>query len=220
MKRIFTITALLTMSFFMACAQTHTEKEAEYLKTITLRADKILTPLHLSDSVKYRKTRDIIIFQYLNLNAIHEGKNIAVKEEKAKTALDKTKIESRLKAIEENASQKLSVLHNKFLTGLEENLTNEQVELVKNGMTYNVLNVTYKAYQDMIPALKTSEKEQILTWLTEARELAMDAGTSDGKHHIFGKYKGRINNYLSKAGYDLQKERKDWEERFKEAKSN
>lgn len=63
-------------------------------------------------------------------------------------------------------------------------------------------------------------KEQILTWLTEAVELAMDAGTSDGKHQIFGKYKGRINNYLSAEGYDLQKERKDREERLKTAKSN
>ena len=31
----------------------------------------------------------------------------------------------------------------------------------------------------------------------------------------FGKYKGRINNYLSKRGYDLVKERKAWYERIK-----
>ena len=35
------------------------------------------------------------------------------------------------------------------------------------------------------------------------------------KHAAFGKYKGRINNYLSKRGYDLVKERKAWYERIK-----
>ena len=32
---------------------------------------------------------------------------------------------------------------------------------------------------------------------------------------IGGKYKGRINNYLSKRGYDLVKEREAWYERIK-----
>ena len=33
------------------------------------------------------------------------------------------------------------------------------------------------------------------------------------KHAWFGKYKGRINNYLSAAGYDLKKEGEDWQKR-------
>ena len=31
----------------------------------------------------------------------------------------------------------------------------------------------------------------------------------------FGKYKGRINNYLAKRGYDLKKEREEWYKRIK-----
>ena len=85
-------------------------------------------------------------------------------------------------------------------------------------MTYNVLNVTYKAMLEMIPSLKTEEKAQIMSWLVEAREFAMDAESSDKKHWWFGKYKGRINNYLAGRGYDLQKERKAWEERIKAEK--
>ena len=68
----------------------------------------------------------------------------------------------------------------------------------------------------MIPSLKTEEKAQIMSWLVEARELAMDAESSDKKHWCFGKYKGRINNYLSAAGYDLKKEREEWQKRIKE----
>ncbi|HOB33816.1 MAG TPA: DUF3826 domain-containing protein, partial [Verrucomicrobiota bacterium] len=35
--------------------------------------------------------------------------------------------------------------------------------------------------------------------------IAMDQGSSNEKHAIFNKYKGRINNYLVRAGYDLKK---------------
>ena len=37
------------------------------------------------------------------------------------------------------------------------------------------------------------------------------------KHGWFGKYKGRINNYLSKAGYDMKKAERDMFARKKEA---
>jgi hypothetical protein len=44
----------------------------------------------------------------------------------------------------------------------------------------------------------------------------MDGESSEKKHWWFGKYKGRINNYLSAQGYDINKERKDWAERSKQ----
>jgi hypothetical protein len=68
----------------------------------------------------------------------------------------------------------------------------------------------------MIPTLTNEQKAQIMTWLVEAREYAMDAETSEKKHGWFGKYKGRINNYLSAAGYDLKKEGDAWQKRLKE----
>ena len=75
-------------------------------------------------------------------------------------------------------------------------------------MTYRVMPVTYTAYQDMILTLTTEQKEKIYNWLKEARELAMDEGSSEDKHKVFGKFKGRINNYLSAEGYDMKKEEK------------
>jgi hypothetical protein len=70
----------------------------------------------------------------------------------------------------------------------------------------------------MIPTLTTEQKEKISNWLKEARELAMDEGSSEDKHKVFGKFKGRINNYLSAEGYDMKKEEKAWQERLKEKK--
>jgi Spy/CpxP family protein refolding chaperone len=72
----------------------------------------------------------------------------------------------------------------------------------------------------MIPALTEEQKKKIYDWLIEARELAMDGESSDKKHAIFGKYKGRINNYLSAAGYDLTKERAEWQKRINAKKES
>lgn len=99
-------------------------------------------------------------------------------------------------------------------------LTPEQVIAIKDNITYNKVKVTYEAYLDEIPSLKEEEKAQIYAWMVEARELALDAGDSKGKHEAFNKYKGRVNNYLSKRGYDLNKEREAWFKRLEERKKN
>jgi hypothetical protein len=76
-------------------------------------------------------------------------------------------------------------------------------------MTYGVLPLTFRVYQEMLPNLTAEQKTQIHAWLVEAREHAMDGFTSEEKHAWFGKYKGRINNYLAAAGYDMKQAEKD-----------
>jgi hypothetical protein len=66
-----------------------------------------------------------------------------------------------------------------------------------------------------MPSLTAAQKTQIMAWLVEAREHSMDAESSEKKHAVFGKYKGRINNYLSQAGIDMKKEEAAWNERRK-----
>ena len=80
-------------------------------------------------------------------------------------------------------------------------------------MTFGRLKRDYQATQDMIPSLSEYEKKQVLIWLREAREYAMDAADSKGKHFWFDKYRGRTNNWLSARGYDLKKERENWMKR-------
>ena len=94
-------------------------------------------------------------------------------------------------------------------------LSDAQVEQIKDEMTYNVVRATYDGFLDMIPQLTEAQKQYILEQLKEAREIAMDQGSSSAKHAVFGKYKGRINNYLSKEGYDLKQLSKDWHARLK-----
>ena len=101
------------------------------------------------------------------------------------------------------------VRHIAFLARLAVELNPEQVDGVKDGMTYGVLKVTYDVYMKMCPDLSEEQKKRIKAWLIEARELAMDQGSSKEKHGVFGKYKGKINNYLSAAGYDLKEAEKN-----------
>jgi hypothetical protein len=100
----------------------------------------------------------------------------------------------------------LQALHGQYIAGLSAQLTPEQVEQVKDKMTYGKVQFTFKGYLIEYPELTDEQKQNVLELLKEARELAMDGGSSDEKSDIFNRYKGRINNYLSKQG--LQSVRK------------
>lgn len=190
------------------------DKEA-YVKMITERSAKIVANLGITDAKKTEKVTVIIRDQYSDLNDIYAARDIRVKAIKEKNKDNKAERDSALAKDSRVVETSLAKLHKKYISKLSAQLTNEQVDLVKNGMTYNVLPITYKAYQEQILTLTDEQKKQILAWLTEAREHAMDAESSDKKHAWFGKYKGRINNYLSAAGYDLKKEGIEWEKRRK-----
>lgn len=200
-------------------AQENKTPDPAYIKVITERSAKIVNTLSIKDSVQYNKVLSLLVQQYNGINNIHEETKLALAAIKQQSI---TAQESALQVQkqEEKKVAQLQQLHNSFLAGLQKVISEEQIELVKNGMTYNVLHVTYTAYLDMIPTLKEDQKKKIFEWLIEARELAMDGESSDKKHAIFGKYKGRINNYLSAAGYDLTKEREEWQKRIKAKKES
>jgi Spy/CpxP family protein refolding chaperone len=187
-------------------------QEAAYTRTITERAAKIVATLGLTDEAKGTKVRDVIANQYRELNTVHEARKAQLAALKAQPKDDKT--EAATKKIEDQTTAALDKLHGKYLKQLGRYLTADQVAMVKDGMTYRVLPITMTAYEDMLPSLTAEQKAQMLAWLTEAREHAMDASTSEEKHKWFGKYKGRINNYLSAAGIDMNQAGKDWQARI------
>ncbi len=209
--------ALLLVSF--ASAQENKTVDTNYIKVITERSAKIVNTLSIQDSEKYKNVLALLVKQYSGINNIHEETKLALAAIKQQSI---TAQESALQVQkqEEKKTAQLQQLHSSFLAGLQKNLTEEQIELVKDGMTYKVLHVTYTAYVDMIPSLTEEQKKKIYDWLVEARELAMDGESSDKKHAIFGKYKGRINNYLAAAGYNLTKEREEWNKRLKAKKES
>lgn len=190
-------------------------EDTAYIKAVDERAYKIAGTLGIADALKLQQVQLIIAQQYRTLNQIHEGSKAAIAGIKKDTTLTKEAIAEAVKRSADEKEAKLKQQHTAYIALLSNELSPEQVEKVKDGMTYRVLPITYAAYQDMIPQLTDAQKQQIYAWLVEARDHAMDAESSEKKHWWFGKYKGRINNYLAAAGYDLKKEGEAWEARKK-----
>lgn len=176
-------------------------RPVDYVETIIKRAQKCTDELAITWTPVGQTVLNIISNRYFQLNDIYAERDTLKKSDK--------------KLAEAQCDSKLYRSHFGFDAQLSLYLTPQQIETVKDVITFNVVKVTYEAQCDMIPTLTDEEKQQIMAWLKEARELAIDAESSKKKHEVFGKYKGRINNYLSARGYDLVKEREAWYERIK-----
>ena len=192
--------AILWLFTLTASAQVALKTEGQdpkYVETIKGRAQKIVDGLQLKDAKNEENVRNIIANRYFLLNDIH-----------SKYGKDK----------QAERDAELYKHHFELASALALYLTEEQIDAVKDGMTFGRLPRDYKAQLEMIPSLKEEEKAQVLIWLKEAREFAMDCGDSKQKHFWFDKYRGRTNNWLSSRGYDLKKERDAWMKRIEDAK--
>ena len=201
MKKVLfaTILSLLSITALAQVALKTEEQDPQYVETIKGRAQKIVDGLNLGNANKEENVRNIIANRYFLLNDIH-------------AKYDKKTQEDALYA-------ELYKHHFELVSALSLYLNEEQIDAVKDGMTYGRLKRDYNAQLEMIPTLTDEEKAQILVWLREAREYAMDAADSKGKHFWFDKYRGRTNNWLSARGYDLKKEREAWQKRIDEQKA-
>ena len=215
MKRLLT-TLAVALCVGTAFSQTIVLKSdgrpADYVNSILGRSKKVTDALKLTGTDKGEQVRNIVANRYFALNDIYAERDSLKKAASTLTGEQKRKA---VEAAETLKDSKLYRSHFAFTADLSLFLDDKQIETVKDVMTYNVVKVTYDAQCDMIPTLTAEEKAQIMAWLKEAREFAIDAESSKKKHEAFGKYKGRINNYLSKRGYNLQKEREAWAKRVK-----
>ena len=191
------ILSLLSLNVSAQVALKTEGQDSAYVQTIKSRAQKIVDGLGLTDAQKAENVRNIIANRYFLLNDIH-------------SKYDKNQQDAR--------DAELYKHHFELASALALYLTEEQIDAVKDEMTFGRLKRDYKAQLEMIPSLTDEEKAQILIWLREAREYAMDAADSKGKHFWFDKYRGRTNNWLSARGYDLKKERDAWMKRIEDAK--
>ena len=182
------------------------EREAVYTAAIERRSSAIVELLALNDAAKSNTLHGIIMAQYRALRARDEALDQMFK------TLDRD-----APGAATNRAIILPIvskpLHDQFLAKLTAELTPQQVELVKDKMTYHKVDVTYKAYAQILPDLSSEDKAMILAALKEAREEAMDGGSADEKSAIFQKHKDQINARLSKKGFDVAKATREWEAR-------
>jgi len=187
-----------------------TAAPSDYEQVIAGRAEKIVSTLDRAGDEARGRVREVLLDFYRQIHAWHDAHGSRRKE---------------LRAAQDDASKaelatlegELATIRDDFSKRLANDLSPDEVEKVKDGLTYNVLHVTERAYHEMIVRLTDEQKATIHDWLVEARDLAISEGSSEAKHGVFGKYKGRINNYLSQQGYDLKQEERSWQERRKAA---
>lgn len=211
--------SLLFMLFAFCKVSAQQYQDPAYIKVTNERATKIVAKLELANAEKEKAVTNIIAKQFRDLSKIHDTRDAEIAKVKSGT-LSKEKQNEAIEKLKADADKSIDKLHKSYLKKLGTQLNEDKITEVKDGMTYGVLPITYAGYQDMLPNLTKEQKEYIYKNLVEARELAMDGGSSKEKHAWFGKYKGRINNYLSKQGYDLNKESTDWHKRVEEREKN
>src|SRR5262245_15033371 len=178
------------------------EIEAAYTMAIEKRTDAILQELALNDSNKQARLHDVITNQYRSLRARDESIEAKLKA----AGKDRSATADRAVLMQEMSRP----LHDKFLAKLSSELTPEQLDKVKDKMTYYKVKVTYDAYCDIVPKLSDSDKAKIMELLKAARDEAIDGGSADEKSAIFQKYKDQINEYLNAHGHDVAKAYADW----------
>ncbi|WP_207425756.1 DUF3826 domain-containing protein [Pedobacter sp. SYSU D00535] len=203
MKTKFTRPTLALLALLLAT--TAQAQETPFEEVAKTRADKIVSVLDVYIKDKTTRIRDHIANQYIALHKLHD-----VRDKKIESARKNTDSTQQLETIKRESEIAIADLHKTFLTKLSREIDREQVARVKDGMTYNVVPITFSNYLLMMPYLNQKQQNQIMDFLVEAREYAMDGGSSEEKHRWFGKYKGKITNYLAAEGFDLKKESNNW----------
>ncbi|WP_324726174.1 DUF3826 domain-containing protein [Actomonas aquatica] len=184
-------------------------------EALVQRSAKIVDGLELADTAMADRVTIIIARNYEALSYIHDQRDADL--EAAKALSDEAARKALTQGITDTATARMADQIALFLGELAADLTPAQIDAVKDGLTYGVLPKTFRVYQEMLPDMTPEQSRQIYAWLYEAREHAISAGSSKAKHGWFGKYKGRINNYLAKAGIDMKAAEKAMFDRKKAA---
>ncbi|PRD54132.1 DUF3826 domain-containing protein [Sphingobacterium gobiense] len=194
---------LLTFLVLGNLSLAHGQVDSEYRKVAMERAKKIVEKVEPALATdKRNKTRDLVADQYIALNNIHA--------ERDRKLGDAGAAKEQVLA---DADAAIAAQHRQYIQSLGALITAEQIEEIKDGMTYHTVPKTYNNYKLMLPFASDEELSMIHKNLTEAREYAMDGGSAKEKHAWFNKYKGRIANQLASCGYNLKKEGEEWAER-------
>lgn len=199
------VSSAIALGICVASVAGSTVEDAAYWETVVKRGENIVSKISIEDAAKSERVSKIVAQQYVDLRTIHDARDAAIAAGGSEAQLRQ---QARLDVFE---------LHYAFLAKLSAELDQAQVEQVKDGMTYGVLPNTYRRYMMLLPDLEEEHRRWIYAALVEAREYAMDEGSSDEKHRRFGKYKGRINNYVSALGINMKEAERALAKREKEA---
>lgn len=173
--------------------------------TSELRAAELIRQLNIQDD-RSRSQMQVLLTRHLDLlNDIFEHRRAAINKAEASTAESRELAAARAERAWAAANGEINKRYADFLGKLSLYLRPDQNEKLKDLMTEGGLQREYQRFQLLLPDLKEMHKAQIMAYLREARENAMNAETAKVRQDWFIKFRGRANNYLAGAGYDLRK---------------
>lgn len=188
-------------------------QSAESIDKAVAKAREIVKALGLTDENKKANVQNVIANRYLELDKIH-----AEYEERDENIKTMDLEEKEPDILEQSYYEYNSALYRSrfgYITWLSFYLNKDQIDIVKNKMTGNMLKARYDAFVDMLPQMTDDQKNRVYAWLVEAREFSMDFINERKMRQMFTKYRGRINNYLAReCGYDIAKASREQEARI------
>lgn len=110
-------------------------------------------------------------------------------------------------------------VHEKLMSGLRKELTEEQVEYILDQYTIGKVAFTMKGYHAIVPDLTPEEEKTILGYLKEAREMAIDYKSMKEISAIFEIYKTKAEQYLNSNGRSWKDLYKAFVQKLKDEKA-
>lgn len=167
-------------------------------------SNRIIETLSLSEAWQKEQLRNLIAHQYQKLEEIYAVKKQQTADMEAAN-LDKKAKDAAGETIWQESMAALKAQRDRFYEKLALLIDTAGIERVKNEMTAQGMTKEYQRFNELLPDLTEEHKAQVLVYLQEARDNAINVLTSRERNQWFAKYRGRANNYLSKEGYDLRK---------------
>jgi hypothetical protein len=203
-------TKILLAALFTACATesfaqdkntvtfTSTDANAKSDADIVAKASEWTTALNLNDAAKEERVKTAIA---THLKAVRDWHN----DHPASTVpaginpATGNRLSEMDRDIIANSAMPKSV-HDSLMNILKRELTPEQVETVLDKYTIGKVAFTLQGYKAIVPDLKPEEEAQILVYLKQAREQAIDFKNMKEISAIFEIYKTKCEQYLNSNG--------------------
>lgn len=205
----FLLTILLAAGGF---AQTEAAGDAEQK-----RAAEWIAALKLEDSVKAARVSVVVATHLKAIREWHNEHSATNVPAGINPVTGKKLSELDRQMIADSALPKS--VHENLMSGLQKDLSAEQVATVLDKYTVGKVAFTLNGYRAIVPDLKPKEEKIILGFLEQAREQAVDFKNMREISAIFEIYKTKCEQYLNANGRNWKQLYKNYTNEIKAKKA-
>lgn len=180
-----------------------TEAKAKSNADLAVKAAEWVDSLKLSDSAKELRVTEVIVTHLKTIRDWHNEHPYTTVPAGINPVTGTPLSQLHRQMIANSAMPKS--IHDDLMTGLQKDLSPEQVEAILDKYTVGKVAFTMKGYQAIVPDLTTEEATKILGFLKQAREQAVDYKNMEQISAIFEIYKTKSEQYLNSNGRDWKK---------------